>query len=455
VRACAALAVCSCLLAASPARGEQKSPAAFSLGLSQAQAAALDRSPELKAVRFDQEAAEAQARGRLSTLWPKLGVDASWRDVAVIPTLTLPIPGAAPVQFASHGSWLLGPSLSWTFWDSKASWRAWQSLAAAARSRAQEAGAVRRRLLFEARLAYFQVQLALEHVRLLADSLRLAQAQHADVAQRLRYRAADRIDLLSAHQEVLTYLRRLRQARSDLASSVREIFSKTGLGAGTDPSLALDGRTSADLPPGTEPATLILELEPLDASLKALDVAAAPSPVDPRVQALADSAEASRLAAQSASAERWPKLQLSAKTDLEYPNGPVLQTIHQTAVALSFSLPLFEGWRVTEEVGRARKQAQAFDERRSQAEMDLDRDKRQAEDQLAGLRAQQEVNRVAVSETEELARLVYDSYKYGRSTFLEVQSANLRALEAKVQAARTDAQALAQLAVLRSLSSEE
>ena len=161
------------------------------------------------------------------------------------------------------------------------------------------------------------------------------------------------------------------------------------------------------------------------------------------------------MAALSASSERWPKLQLSARTGLEYPNGPVLETIHQSALGVSLSLPLFEGWRVTEEIGHQRMQARAFDERRSQAVIDLDRESRQAEDQLAGLRAQQEVNRAAVSETAELARLVYESYQSGRSTFLEVQTANLRALEAKMQAARTDAQTLAQLAVLRSLSSEE
>jgi outer membrane protein TolC len=450
-----ALLALTCLLAASPARGEEKSLSAFSLGLAQAQAAALERSPELKAAGLDQEAAEAQARGRLSALWPKLSMDASWREVAVVPSLALPIPGASPIEFGSHESWAFGPSVSWTFWDSNASRHAWRGFEALARARRQEASGLRRRLLLETRLAYFRVQLALEQVRQLADSLRLAQAQHADVAQRLRYRAASRIDLLSAHQEVLTYLRQLRQARSDLASAVREIFAKTGMGAATDPSLALDKKTSSNLPPGTEPPTLILELEPLDASLKALDVRTNPSQVDPRVQALAESAEASRMAARSASSERWPKLQLSARTGLEYPNGPVLETIHQSAIGVSLSLPLFEGWRVTEEIGRQRMQARAFDERRSQAVIDLDRESRQAEDQLAGLRAQQEFNRAAVSETEELARLVYESYQSGRSTFLEVQTANLRALEAKMQAARTDAQTLAQLAVLRSLSSEE
>ena len=48
--------------------------------------------------------------------------------------------------------------------------------------------------------------------------------------------------------------------------------------------------------------------------------------------------------------------------------------------------------------------------------------------------------------------MTYESYQAGRSTFLEVQSANLRVLEINVASARNDAQLLIQLAILDSLS---
>ncbi|HAH06849.1 MAG TPA: hypothetical protein DCM05_10040 [Elusimicrobia bacterium] len=441
------------LLMALPAWAEPTPTLALSLD--SVQKAALERSPKLRAAEADRDAAQAQARGRLSTLWPRLALDASWRYASVIPTLQFPIRGAAPQEFGTHDAWALGPSLSWVFWDSGAAQSAWRSLSAAARSRGEDAAALKRQLLLEARLAYFQAQLGLEQVRLLADSLRLAQAQHADVAQRLKYRAASRMDLLSAHQEVLNRKRVLRQARSDVASSVRDLFAKTGFGAGSDPSLALDRATASKLPPDTEPPTLLLGLDVLEDSLKALDRGPEGGREHPRLKALSESAEASRQAARSAFAERWPRLQLTARSNAEYPNGPTVETIHQNAVGLSLSLPLFEGWRVTEEIGRRKTEALAFEERRAQAAIDLGRDLLQADDQLAGLRVQREINRQAVLETEELARLTYESYQGGRSTFLEVQTANLQALEAKVQSARTDARILAQLAVRRSLSSED
>lgn len=89
---------------------------------------------------------------------------------------------------------------------------------------------------------------------------------------------------------------------------------------------------------------------------------------------------------------------------------------------------------------------------RAQLEKDMRRDRDKAADQLSGLIAQQEINRQYVMQAEELARLVYSSYIAGRSTFLEVQTANTRALEAKIQSLRTDIQVLMQLAVLENLS---
>ena len=82
------------------------------------------------------------------------------------------------------------------------------------------------------------------------------------------------------------------------------------------------------------------------------------------------------------------------------------------------------------------------------------RDWLKARDSLLSLRAQRELDAVSVRESGELARLTYESYRAGRSTLIEVQSANLRQMEAAVLAARTNAQILLQLAVLRDLSEE-
>jgi outer membrane protein TolC len=59
-----------------------------------------------------------------------------------------------------------------------------------------------------------------------------------------------------------------------------------------------------------------------------------------------------------------------------------------------------------------------------------------------------------VKQSESVARLVYQAYRAGRSSLVDVQAANLRALEAKLQLARVEASSLVQFTNLRSLVSE-
>ena len=71
------------------------------------------------------------------------------------------------------------------------------------------------------------------------------------------------------------------------------------------------------------------------------------------------------------------------------------------------------------------------------------------------MKEQAAINETAAKETGELADLVYEAYRAGGARFIEVQAANLKAMEAKVQEARTRVEMLGQLAVLRSLAGEE
>ncbi|TBR17664.1 hypothetical protein EPO15_16360 [bacterium] len=143
---------------------------------------------------------------------------------------------------------------------------------------------------------------------------------------------------------------------------------------------------------------------------------------------------------------------MQAGAALQYPNGPVLDDVTQKTVGLTASLPLFEGGQAAKDAAAQRRLAAAAELRRRQAEEELARERDKARAGLASLRAQQELDDQAAGDAAELSDLVYLSYKGGRANYLEVQSANLRHLEAKVQAARTRAQTLIQLATLAQLA---
>jgi len=425
----------------------------LALSLADAEKGALSTSDRLKAAEGDWRAAEEKAGAQKSRLYPRLALEGSYRHVTEVPDFS-PVAGAPAIPFGDNENYSFGPSVSWTAWDFGSLQNAARSQRSLAASKRETYEAARRDVLQSARLAYFQAQLALERLWLLGDSLKLAQSQYEDIRLRQRAGAASRMDSLSAHQEVLKYRREFRQAQSDTAAALRELFAQTGAGAGADPSVPLDKRLAAASPKETDAPTMIVTLPSLDEARVRLTGAAAGNadPHHPAVESHEALAESARRSARGAAANQWPALQLYAKTSRDYPNGPVLESFHQNTVSLTASMPLVDWGRTRREAAEQKRTAAAHERRRDQALEDLRRAWDNAQDQLKGHKAQEAVNAQAVKESAELARLVYDDYRAGRSPFLEVENANLRALQAKTAQARNEVEILIQLAVLDSLS---
>ncbi|HRY29820.1 MAG TPA: TolC family protein [Elusimicrobiota bacterium] len=423
------------------------------LGLRETEERALKNSESLRAAERELAAARARERGQRAPLFPQVSLDGSFRYVSEVAAFR-PAAGGPEVKLGDNENYSVGPTLSWLMWDSGGSRNRRRSASARRRAKENEAEAARRNVLLEARLDYFQVQLALEQVRLLADSLALAEAQYKDISLKQKAGAVSRLDALSAHQEVLSRQRQLRQAQTELSVALRTLLARTRPETPVDPSVTGPVDGLGRWPSLAETPTLLLGLEDLSVTRGRLEpaVAAAPDTEHPQRMALLQTAESARRAARALAGGGGPVLQFSARTSLDYPNGPKLETIHQNTVGLSARLPLFEAGKSKREAEEQNEQAAALEARRDEAAVELDRAWRQAHDQIKGLTAQLEIARRSVDETEELARLTYDSYTAGRSSFIEVQSANLRALEAKVVAARTEVQILMQLAIVDGLS---
>jgi outer membrane protein TolC len=288
----------------------------------------------------------------------------------------------------------------------------------------------------------------------LADSLKLAQAQYKDIHLREKAGASSRIDTLASHQEVLNRRRQLRQAQADLANALGALFTITGSSPPAEISVPMEESAAAAMPAETERPTLLVSLDPLSQSATML-AAAAQRKFDgshPQIKSLADLVDAAERNAKSVGAGHYPFLQIYGRTTRDYPNGPVLESINQNTVGLTAGISLFEFGRVKHDVAEQEKIAEATRQRKEQTMEDLERDWQKAHDQWLGLLAQQAIFSQSISETEKLQKLTYESYRAGSSTFLEVQSANLRVLEINVASAQNDAQLLIQLAILDSLS---
>lgn len=444
------------ILVIAAGRAWAEDPAHLSLSLADLTQTAFKSSPKLVASYAEYDASKSQAESAANAELPRLGVDGFARYQTDVPAFSL-TPGGPKFTFGDNLNYSLGADLSWTLWDFRSQHQMSDSATAASEAKGQSYRAVRRQLLMALRLSYFQAQINLEQVKLLSDSLKIAQAQYDDIQRQASAGAASRMDLLSAHQEMLDYQRQFRQSQADLSHSLRDLFALTGTGEPADFSLPLDGRLEGKLPKGVTQPTVWLSMDPREDSLKALQGESQVPPDDsiPQLRTYARLARAAKLASEAIHSQLLPRITLNARSDFEYPNGPVLETIQQNTVGVNLSVPLFDWGAIVNDSDAKKKQSDAYLADLDQARTDLKRDWNKAKDLLQSLQFQQELDRTAVSETDELARLSYGSYQAGRLRFLEVESANFRALGAKVQSLRDDLQILMQMSVLSSLSGKE
>lgn len=427
---------------------------ALQLSLGQSVAKAQGASSALRAARHDADAADAKVRAARAVLLPRISLDGSYRWVKEIPSIKLS-PMAPPAQFGDHHNYSVGLGAQWDLFGSLGSWRQLQALQAAAEAKRQEAGFQERALLLRTRLAYFQVQLAATKLRLLAQSLGLAQSQDSDLQLRLKAGTSSRIDALSASNEELDRRAQFRLAQAELAGALRELFALSGDGEGADLRLPMADLQGQSLPARVDEASLVLSLDDPEALLNALK-AAGEAPFDaakhPRLDSMRALVEAARRQADAAYARHWPSGSVGVKQSLDYPNGPVLEQVNQTQVTAGMSIPLFSFGAVSAQVDEGVALAQAAQERRTGAETELRRDWAKSRDRLAALQSQLPLLEQRAAQAQSLQDLVYKAYKIGGANFLEVQSTGLRSLQAGLELALSKTQMLIELATLSALT---
>ena len=421
-------------------------PQEYSLRIQDAEKIALQTSNRLKSSISDQEAANQQADSSRATLFPRLSFEGNYQYLGTVPSIQ--IGAAPPIQLGSSSNYSIGPVLRYTLWDTFSALKSFHGLSKVAEARGEDRKNAQLQLLFATRSAYIRVELALEELRLVNDSLALARAQDKDVTNRFHAGAAARLDLVTSHRGVLSYDLQFSQKQADLSSALKDLLA------------VLDDTSPRDVshpgPPHVENVSLVLNLDPFEKLLSEnTGPIAPPDQKQPQIRSQHLLVEASELTADSQSAKLYPTLQLSAETSLNYPNGPKLEQIHQNTVILGFSMPLYLGDPTWHQVSQTRKQAESLRYREDQLRIDIQRDFSKAQEMLASLREQQVLAKQDIQQSEEAAKLYYESYRAGKINLIDVQNADVQALQSKVNGARIDAQILNQLITLKSLSGKE
>jgi outer membrane protein TolC len=413
-----------------------------------------ENSPRLKASQKETEAFIKKSESAKSQLFPKLNLEGSYRYISVIPDIDITVRGLGSIKLGDNTNYSVGPALYWTVWDKNAIRNNWLSNKSLASSKKYETEAIERQVMLASRVAYFQVGLANEQVLLLSDALKVLQAQYEDIVVNVKVGAKSRMDELSAHQEVIIKMKQLRTARSYLAQCLDDLSALTNEKYGDNPMVPFSAGIKEDLPKNITFPTLFIEVEPVDVLIKKFDKykKSKLSENHPNVIVMEELAESARLLSKSIYSGLWPKLQFSARTSLDYPNGPKPEAINQNTLGVNLTWILFEGSASRNKSQENILLGEAQTEKRNQVLRDLQKEWQKLIDQLADLEEQKVLNEQYVSEAKELSKIVYSSYKAGSVNFIDVQNANYRLLEAKIQSAKTKFQTLVNLATMASLA---
>jgi outer membrane protein TolC len=289
---------------------------------------------------------------------------------------------------------------------------------------------------------------------LIAENLQVAFSQLKDMELGVKAGSRSRLDGIRARQETTARRRDLLRARAELSSILKEFSFVTGLEPAAGTGLPLDARLAGKEYDGEALSGLLVRAEPYVEILPRLLPAAEREPGKdlPAVTALSEAAAAYRAASSAQKAERLPRLTFSARSSVDYPNGPNLYSFVQNSASLSLSLPLFESGRLAEREKESRLNADAVAQKRDDAALAASRDFSIALDAYGALMEEQSLNIDALDDAEQASKLAYEAYKAGAGTWLDVESANLKALQAKTTAASSNAEILIKLALLDSLS---
>jgi len=425
----------------------------LSLNLADSEKNAQNNSSRLKSLLYEQNAAGSRAEELRTQFYPRLSFDGTYKYLTAVQEILVPLPGVGALQFGDHNNYSVGPQLSWMAWDSGARNGSYRSAAAAAEAKSLLAEAARSQVLLSARASYFRVALAGEQVTLYADSLKLAEAQYADIQINVRAGTRSLSDELFAHQAVLARMKELRQARADMASALRDLAAITSQDFQCDVSAPVDSRVTGPFPESVSSPTAIVKIESIDSLLDKFEPLSKTKLNEnlPGIKTYSKSAEAAVFARRGAGADKWPRLQLLARSSIEYPNGNQPVSYNQNAFGATLNWSLFESGLTNKREAEQESESNSALELEKQARSDYARDWDKITDQLANLEEQRKINEIAVSEAARLAEITYKSYTAGSATYLEVEDANFKSLEAKIESASTKVQILLNLAGLASL----
>lgn len=409
---------------------------------------ALEYSPKIKQAQSTMQAQESVYESFSSYIYPSITLDAKGGWVSQIPELTM---GMTKLKFGDNWSYSAGPTAQYTLFDNNRRNDKVKSETSLYESRKYELESVKKQVLLETRRSYFKIQRDLEKIYFLFEYMKLTQKQLNDINSAFKIGNKNKRDVIMAEKQFLKAKVAISGARAVLSQDLSELFKL----AGTDFSInadypsdyriapeELDGQVSALISFDSPDETLIrftsfenLNFDNEQAKLISYDKIA----------------KSYEYLSSYYKSELYPKINLSAGTYFEYPNGPITESVFQARANAVISMPLFEKSR-NKKLSQAQKNmAESMilqkEDMTENIKSIFDFSKRR----LYSLKIETNLTEKMIEDSKLGVKLTYDAYNAGIVTFLEVQNANIDLLSAQTDLTNLKIEKLNCLAVMDNL----
>jgi outer membrane protein len=392
---------------------------AETLLLGQAIILAQQNSQNIKAAEKANVAAEASAEMHQSLNYPKLSLDANYRQQSVVPEMRI---GQSTQKLGDDHSYSVGPTLNWMLWDSGLRKNNIVAAEFLAKSKKHQLHWNSMQVRLSAQLAYVQVVLAQETLQNSKQAAQLTRQQNKDIQNRYRSGSVSKLDALGSDTEVANYQLKVEQAMGE--SDASEVDFSYLIGQSE--------RKATDLQNLDQ---IIEQFEKHERSAVG---------VHPMLASQKYFTQSRWATVQAQRSSYWPSLNLQLRTSIDYPNGPNFAEVQQNLLTLNLTWSIYDFGFNKNQIAAKVAEAEGAASLQADIESQLSRDLKKASIKKLSLKNQILEASLMEKKQVELAKLIFNSYQYGRLSFTEVQAANLRLLEVKTRLSNLKAQYLIQ-----------
>lgn len=345
------------------------------------------------------------------------------------------------LKFGDNKNYSIGPTLSMTIFDFNSKENLQTSLDKNLSSKENEAKGLKANILFKVRFHYLNIVFLQEKRNLISESLKVANKQLKDVIAKNRFGSGSKLDLLTAQKEVHELESQLKEIDFNVTAEQIELYKITFHQKIKNANLI--GNTNR-----------LENLNDLQSRFMNYKQFAQDAGSNAKVKSMKDLSDSFESQAQSISKQRYPKINLIARTSLDYPNGPDLNAFNQNTIGVSLSMPLFDGGEISHNVNEKNLQAMALKTQAINEERNINESVFLATKRIENLQEQNEIIQKKIDETSEIAYLMYKSYQDGRATFIEVERANVKRRESKLSLSSNQYQIILNLIQLANVAGE-